>query len=165
MSATTVTLTWEEPYAQCALCPNAVGYEVTGDVVGIVRVIRPPCTISGLQPQLEYVFSIWAIAQSGIKSAPSRFRILRYNGAKSAPENLKVSANANRYVSITWDSPNLSSPIGYRVAVLGSLRDVSETFHELHNMIPGLPLLIGVQARYAGGENSVWVWITVIPKV
>ncbi|WP_367617532.1 fibronectin type III domain-containing protein [Pseudomonas azerbaijanoccidentalis] len=163
ISPTTATLTWEEPYAECALCPNAIAYEVAGDGIASVRVVRPPCTITGLQPDSEYLLSIWAIAASGTQSLPSPVRILRYRGARSAPENLRVTANSNHYVSIAWDTPDLSNPTGYRVAVLGNLRNVGETFYVLHNLMPGLPLLFGVQAKYAGGENSVWVWITVIP--
>ncbi|MDN4546317.1 fibronectin type III domain-containing protein [Pseudomonas sp. C32] len=63
VTTTTALLTWDEPYATCALCPDAVGYEVTGDGIGPINVTHPPCEVTGLSNDREH--RLWVRTKAG----------------------------------------------------------------------------------------------------
>lgn len=71
-SPTTAILTWDEPYSTCHLCPDAVGYEVSGEGIATVNVTRPPCEITGLKADVEYRLYVYAMATGNNRSQPSQ---------------------------------------------------------------------------------------------
>lgn len=68
---TSATLTWDEPYATCSLCPDAVGYEVSGEGIATLNVTRPPCVVTGLSAGREYRLVVRAKAAGNNISGPS----------------------------------------------------------------------------------------------
>ncbi|EJN18522.1 hypothetical protein PMI35_06100 [Pseudomonas sp. GM78] len=67
----TAELTWDEPYATCSICPDAIGYDVYGEGITTQHVVRPPCEITGLQTHIEYLVYVTAKAGGDNVSTPS----------------------------------------------------------------------------------------------
>lgn len=247
-SPTSATITWDEPYDQCPLCPSAAEYEVSGEGIVTRHVVRPPCAVT-LRADVSYDLSIRAKAEGDNQSNPSwthiglspgkpgnlsvkdissnsaavswaavsgdgqvvnyliyldgillkwtrelSHQLISLEGNRSYtvevraqslagdlsdvalaqfstpvtapdyPRNLRETQNSGKTVAIAWDAPFGFTPTGYRVSVLGKTIDVAQTHHTLFNMPLGIPLTIGVRARYAEGDDSIWVFILVVPK-
>ncbi|KAB0488502.1 Fibronectin type III domain-containing protein [Pseudomonas reinekei] len=70
-TASRAVLSWDEPYGTCALCPNAVGYEISGGGITPINVTRPPYEITGLVATREYLFEVRARASTNNISDPT----------------------------------------------------------------------------------------------
>lgn len=70
-------LTWDEPYATCHLCPDAIGYDVYGEGIATQHVVRPPCEITGLKTNIEYLIYVTAKAGGNNVSIPSAYRFFK----------------------------------------------------------------------------------------
>jgi len=162
-SATVAKLIWENYYAQCPLCPEATAFEVSGEGIATFEVSGPACEVQGLHIERGYRLAVRAKA-ANLVSEPSYITIPRVGKGPTEPRNLRITANANRTVSIAWDSPLDHSPVGYDVILLGKVRAVTEPYETLNNMVPGLLLYIGVRTRLPNGDESVIIYIPVIPK-
>ncbi|VVO00824.1 fibronectin type III domain-containing protein [Pseudomonas fluorescens] len=105
---TTALLTWDEPYSTCHLCPDAVGYEVSGDGIDTVTVSRPPCEITGLKADVEYSLSVYAMAAGNNRSQPSEAHI---GISPGKPGNLRVRRITGTSASLSWTAPPTTVPI------------------------------------------------------
>ncbi|MGE8149937.1 fibronectin type III domain-containing protein [Pseudomonas vancouverensis] len=104
-SASTALLSWDEPYAACPICPGALGYEVFGEGVATKSVIRPPCEISGLKADVEYLISVTAKAAGNNVSLPSRVRLFTYKLlAPGKPGVPQLSNLTHAGVTLDWES-------------------------------------------------------------
>ncbi|GAB6403385.1 fibronectin type III domain-containing protein [Pseudomonas sp. MHK4] len=79
-TATTALLSWEEPYATCPLCPDAVDYEISGEGIATLNVIRPPCEVTGLKADSEYYLAVRAKGGGNNVSEPSHVLIAMQRG-------------------------------------------------------------------------------------
>lgn len=125
-SASAATLTWDEPYAACAICPNATGYEVSGQGFTTRAVVRPPCEITGLKPATEYLMNVVAKAGANNISNPSLYRLV--TPALQAPSQPGVPVASDvtyNSVQLTWaPSTDNGGTIRYRIYLNGSLLKV-----------------------------------------
>ena len=80
ISARQVVLSWDEPYATCALCPDAVGYEISGAGISTIEVARPPYTINGLSINTAYRFQVRARATVNNISIPTIVLVPPFTG-------------------------------------------------------------------------------------
>ncbi|MBZ9785383.1 fibronectin type III domain-containing protein [Pseudomonas sp. REP124] len=120
-SSTTALLSWDEPYSWCNQCPNAIGYEVTGEGLPTLNVLRPPCEIKALKPDVEYQFQVTAKASVTNVSDPSPYRLLKLHppGKPGLPQLLDVSFSS---LSLSWERANPGfTGIRYRVYLNGFL--------------------------------------------
>lgn len=122
LSATSASLTWDEPYTNCLYCPyNASGYEVMADGFGTISVTRPPVVINGLKANEDYFFYIYALATGtgNIRSNPSRARIARYvpdTTPPSKPVALRAESVVGNTVNLEWlASGDNSGVVAYQV--------------------------------------------------
>ena len=75
-----MVLSWDEPYATCALCPEAVGYEISGAGIATIEVARPPYTINGLSINTAYRFQVRARATVNNISIPTIVLVPPFTG-------------------------------------------------------------------------------------
>ncbi|MCJ8205298.1 fibronectin type III domain-containing protein [Pseudomonas sp. RGM2987] len=111
-----VTLSWDEPYASCPLCPNAIGYEVAVEGFPAKIVARSPCVMIGLTADVPYIVHIRAIAVGNIVSEPS-VHFLRIRPAPpSQPGALRVTEVSFGSARLDWapSSSNVDT-VRYRV--------------------------------------------------
>lgn len=107
-SPTTAILTWDEPYSACHLCPDAVGYEVSGEGIAMVSVTRPPCELTGLKPDVEYSLYVYAMAAGNNRSQPSEAHI---GISPGRPGNLRVRRITGTSASLSWTESPTTVPI------------------------------------------------------
>lgn len=120
-SATTAELSWDEPYATCHLCPNAIGYEVFGEGITRTNVSRPPCEITGLKADADYLLYVTAKAAGNNVSSPSAFRLLKMvrPGKPGTPVLNELSHDS---VNVSWTpSAHYGEDVHYRVYLNGFL--------------------------------------------
>jgi hypothetical protein len=120
-SATSAVLRWDEPYSACHLCPDAIGYEVSGDGFATINVTRPPCEITGLKADVEYLFAVTAKAAGNNVSSPSLFRLPKMI-APGKPGTPELSESGHASVILNWTpAPNYGEDLRYRVYLNGFL--------------------------------------------
>ncbi|MDB5998237.1 MAG: hypothetical protein JWP42_5373 [Pseudomonas sp.] len=122
-SPTTAVLSWDEPYATCDLCPNAIGYEVSGEGIATGRVTRPPYEVTGLNPDAEYLLFVTAKAAGNNVSTPSPVRVFNYRlvvpGKPGVPTLSQLTSSS---VKLIWSpSSDNSGDVRYRVYLNGFL--------------------------------------------
>lgn len=121
--------------------------------------------LTHLHAREAYTVEVRARTATSVVSAPLKGEFTTGEMPTSKePRNLRVTANANRRVSIAWDPPVGFAPIGYRVSVALTNRDVTPPYDSLMNMIPGIPFVIAVRSRFADGTVSDPVLTLVIPR-
>lgn len=114
-SPASVILTWDEPYATCPLCPDAVGYEVSGAGIVTVSVTRPPCEVTGLQANGKYWLSVIAKAAGNNVSKPTLIEVAD-KVAPSVPEDFKAIDVTRHSVMLSWTaSTDEVAVMGYAV--------------------------------------------------
>ncbi|VVO10565.1 hypothetical protein PS704_03414 [Pseudomonas fluorescens] len=120
-SPSTAQLTWDEPYATCHLCPDAIGYEVYGWGIARQRVLRPPCELSGLNAGVEYLLYVTAKAAGNNISVPSPLRLFKLT-APTKPGTLELRDSTHASMTLSW-SPSVPAWGGtsYRVYLNGTL--------------------------------------------
>lgn len=133
-SATTATLTWDEPYATCHLCPDALNYEIVVSAMGSFTLIRPPFELEGLQPGADYVLDVYANAGGGVRSSRGRFRL---GISPGAPAGLRVRMLDTTSASLSWNAPASSvAAFDYQVYCDGVFM---ASVRELECVLTGLP--------------------------
>lgn len=153
-TASTALLSWDEPYATCTLCPNAVGYEVSGAGITTINVTRPPCEITGLSASREYTFAVRARAAANNISAPSEV-VVGPNPA--APVSLRVVGITGNSATLTWTAPNdgvtvFNYVIACNGASVGTTRALEYSLTQLQS---GLAYSVELRARsMTGGFSS-----------
>ena len=118
-SASTAQLTWDEPYASCNLCPDAIGYEVFGEGFITQAVVRPPFEITSLDPNREYLLYVTAKAAGNNVSTPSPFTLSKEDPGK--PGRLVLSESTNASLSVFWTPSYNGEELHYRVYLNGYL--------------------------------------------
>lgn len=100
---TTAVLSWDEPYAACALCPDAVGYEVSGEGIVTANMTRPPYEVTGLKADAEYLLFVRAKAAGNNVSTASPVRVFTYRLlAPSKPGVPELSQLTSSSVTLNW---------------------------------------------------------------
>ncbi|MHC8320148.1 fibronectin type III domain-containing protein [Pseudomonas sp. GB2N2] len=107
-SATTAVCLWDEPYSTCDICPDAVGYEVSGVDGPAINVVRPPCEISGLKPDVDYFLEIYAKAAGDNRSQAAPWHL---GTSPGAPRNPRVRMTTANSATLTWDTPTGGAPV------------------------------------------------------
>jgi chitodextrinase len=155
-SRTTAILTWDEPYATCNLCPDAVGYEVTGEGFSTLNIIRPPCEITGVDPAADLLVSVRAKAAGGVVSDVSHFIIRKDQTPPSRPEHLAVRDVGYFDATLTWDpSTDDVGVAGYRVFLeAGLIATVEETRYHAKLLNIDTPYVFKVRAVDTAGNLS-----------
>lgn len=118
-SSTVAILTWDEPYSTCHLCPDAVGYEISGEGIATVNILRPPYELRGLNRNINYRVCVRAKAAGNNISEPSYFDVLKSPGT---PGNLRATHLPDEGVTLTWSAPLGDVPVfDYLVSRHGEL--------------------------------------------
>ncbi|MBK5355869.1 fibronectin type III domain-containing protein [Pseudomonas sp. TH41] len=153
-SSTTARLSWDEPYATCNLCPDAIGYEVYGEGIARKSVVRPPCEITGLKAGVEYLFYVTAKAAGNNVSTPSPFLLLKMR-APTTPGTPELSAITHASVSLSWASSGHEGVISYRVYLNGFLvKQVTQPWVSLTHLQSHTDYRVEVRAVNAVGISE-----------
>jgi len=124
--------------------------------------------LNGLSPNTSYTFNVLAVNYADMRSDPETITFKTLSGL-TIPSNFHVTSNKNKNVSFAWGPPRDGADelVGYRLKVFltGVSIDLDQVSYTLNNLIVGLPMVVGVQCLFAGGEESDWNSITVIPKL
>lgn len=152
-TSSTALLSWDEPYATCTLCPNAVGYEISGAGITTINVTRPPCEITGLSPDREYTFAVRARATGNNVSTPS---VVVVGANPGAPTSLRVVGMTGNSATLTWTAPDNSVAVfDYLIACngayMGGTRGLEYPLTQLHS---GMSYGVEVRARSVSGGLS-----------
>ncbi|WP_347909501.1 hypothetical protein [Pseudomonas grandcourensis] len=125
--------------------------------------------LAGLSRDTPYTVRVFAIGHSGLSSEPASLVFRTLDDSTAVPTNFRVTANANRSVSFAWDLPDegAGNVIGYVFKVfvvefeayLGPTRTFT-----LENLIPLIPIAVGVRCRFANGTESDWARLPVHPQ-
>jgi chitodextrinase len=154
-SPTTARLTWDELYSTCAICPDAIGYEVSEAAITTISLTRPPCEITGLKPGTEYVFQVTAKANALNVSRPSLYRLL-VMPAPSQPGTPELCDLSDASVTLFWaPSAPQWSEISYRVYLNGWLvKHVTEPLVNLAHLQSHTDYRVEVRAVNASGVSE-----------
>ncbi|MBH2036286.1 MAG: fibronectin type III domain-containing protein [Pseudomonadales bacterium] len=154
-SATNALLTWDEPYATCHLCPDAIGYEVFGEGITGKNVSRPPCEITGLKANADYLIYVTAKATGNNVSSPSVVRLLKMvpPGKPGTPVLSELSHDS---VNMSWTpSPNFGEDVRYNVYLNGFLiKMVSSPSARLTHLKSHTDYLVKVRAANGAGVSE-----------
>ena len=107
-NSTTVVLNWAEPYSTCNLCPDAMGYEISGDGIDTIDILRPPHELRELNPHVNYQICVRAKAAGNNISEPSYCDVLRSPGK---PGNLRVTDVPPTGFTLTWSAHDGGEPV------------------------------------------------------
>jgi chitodextrinase len=152
-TVSTAMLSWDEPYATCAFCPNAVGYEISGGGITTINVARPPYEITGLSPDREYTFEVRARAAGNNISEPSTLVVGANPGA---PVSLRIVGITGTSATLTWTAPDNSVAVfDYMIACngafVGATRGLEYSMTQLQS---GVAYSVEVRARSVTGGLS-----------
>jgi predicted phage tail protein len=152
-AATTAVLTWDEPYAMCNLCPNAVGYEISASGIPSINVTRPPCEIRGLDADREYRFSVRARGPANNISHPAEFVIGAHPGT---PVSLQVTAVTGTSATLVWAAPGGTATVfDYSITCNGTLVGTSRGLdYALTPLQPESTYNVEVRTRSVNGGLS-----------
>ena len=155
-SASSATLTWDEPYATCNLCPDAVGYEVSGEGFATLNISRPPCEITGLDPAVDLHIEVRARAAGDNVSDASFFVIPMDQTPPSRPEKLIVRDIGRFDATLMWNASTDNVGVaGYWViSQHGLIATVEETRYHATNLNAGTPYTIRIRAVDTAGNLS-----------
>lgn len=117
ISARKATLTWDEPYSRCDLCPNAVAFEVSGSGIETVLVTHPPYELE-LSPHGNRRISVRALA-AGAKNVSGPSEIVLYE-SPATPINLRVTDASEDGVTLHWNPAGFGvEPFDYWITYRG----------------------------------------------
>ncbi|VVM40112.1 fibronectin type III domain-containing protein [Pseudomonas fluorescens] len=151
-------LTWDEPYATCHLCPDAIGYDVYGEGIATQHVVRPPCEITGLKTNIEYLIYVTAKAGGNNVSIPSAYRFFKTK--PNAPGPPQLSDITYSSATLTWTPSTDSGEIKrYRIYLNGFLvGQTKETRFNLNHLKSSFGFLVQVCAvNEVGVSDPAWV--------
>lgn len=124
-------------------------------------------TVRDLSTNTRYTFVVYAVNYANVRSDPATVTFETLGGL-TIPSNFHVTKNSQRNVSFAWEPPreNAEAVIGYSFKIFpsGQPTALAGMTHTVNNLLVGLPMVFGVQCRFAGGGESDWNRITVIPK-
>lgn len=155
----TAHLTWDEPYATCHLCPDAIGYDVYGEGIATQHVVRPPCEITGLKTNIEYLIYVTAKAGGNNVSIPSAFRFFKTK--PNVPGTPQLSNITYSSATLTWTPSTDSGEIKrYRIYLNGFLVGQTKgTSFNLNHLKSCFGFLVQVCAVNEVGVSDL-AWVT-----
>jgi len=154
-SATTAILTWDEPYATCDLCPDAIGYEAFGEGITRINVSRPPCEITGLKANTDYLIYVTTKGAGNNVSRPSIYRFLKM-GPPGIPGTPVLSELSHDAVNVSWaPSAHYGESVHYSVYLNGVLiKEVSAPNTRLTHLKSHTDYQVKVRAVNAAGVSE-----------
>lgn len=152
-SSTTALLSWDEPYAGCHLCPDVIGYQITGEGIEPLNAIGPPCEVKGLNAEREYRLTVRAKAGGNNMSQPVQVLIGRRPGS---PGGLQAGSITQTSARLTWSAPDTQVPVfDYLIDCDGELiASIRGLAYELTDLEAGRSYVVGVRARTAASNVS-----------
>lgn len=164
--ANSAVLSWDEPYATCNLCPNAVGYEISGAGITTINVTRPPWAITGLSADHAYRFAVRARATANNISQPAELLIGAQPGT---PVALQVAGVTGTRATLVWTAPGGTVVVyDYSITCNGVLVGTPRGLdYALSPLQPGSTYTVEVRARSVDGGHSApatATFITVDPS-
>lgn len=154
-SATTAMFSWDEPYATCNLCPDAVGYEVACQGLSTRQINRSPCEVTALNADVEYEFHVTAKAAGNNVSTASIFRLARLQAPNKpgTPELLDLT-HASAILHWAPSNPGFEG-MRYRVYLNGELiKQVTEPQVSLAHLASFTEFRVEVRAVNAAGISD-----------
>ena len=103
-SPSSATLSWDEPYATCRLCPDAVGYEVKVIGMATLNVSHPPCVLTGLDSTKDFLIEVRAKAAGNNISSASHFVMPKDQTPPTPPRNLVAEDIGYFDAILKWDA-------------------------------------------------------------
>ncbi|MNF69284.1 Chitinase A1 precursor [compost metagenome] len=152
-SATSAALSWDEPYATCTLCPNAVGYEIFGEGIAPINVIRSPCEVTGLGNDREYTLAVRVKATGNNVSLPAKVLIGRL---PNPPGSLRFIDVTHSSATFAWTPPAGDVAVfDYLISCNGTyLQAVKALECTLSQLASETSYAIEVRARTNAGAQS-----------
>ncbi|NWL20967.1 fibronectin type III domain-containing protein [Pseudomonas umsongensis] len=153
INSTTAVLTWDEPYSTCHLCPDAVGYEISGGGIAKIEVLRPPHELGQLNPNVQYRIFVRAKAAGNIVSDPSYVNI---RSSPGMPGNLRATGYTQNGFTLNWIAPDGGEPVfDYLVICNGqTIASVRGLTYLMRSPTSLTPNIIEVRARSARSNLS-----------
>lgn len=108
LSSTTARLDWDNPYAECTLCPSAKAFEISGADIKTFEVPGPPCEVTGLRADKRYTVGVRVSGGGNNISAP---RYCDIGGFPGAPGPLQISAVTSHSATLKWAATTGSVPV------------------------------------------------------
>jgi hypothetical protein len=153
-SATTAQVSWDEPYATCKICPDAIGYEVFGAGITTQRVSRLPYEITGLKVDVDYLLYVTAIAAGNNISTPRPFRLARIL-PPGKPGTPKLRELTHASITLVWAPSAGAGKIRYRVYLNGFLvKHVAESQARLTHLQSHTDYRVEVRAVNEAGVSE-----------
>lgn len=150
--------------------PNIISYLYSIDADPPRTALAKKVTLNDLRPNTAYTFSVRSL-RGDLKLSDSATVAFKTNSISGKIEatNFRITANANRSITFAWDPPAEMA-----IYLTGYLFKVfileQETFLEmkremtLDNLIPFVPIAVGVRCRFSDGTESDWVRLPATPQ-
>lgn len=150
--------------------PNIISYLYSIDADPPRTALAKKVTLDDLRPNTAYTFSVRSL-RGDLKLSDSATIAFKTNSISGKIEatNFRITANANRSITFAWDPPAEMA-----IYLTGYLFKVfileQETFLEmkremtLDNLIPFVPIAVGVRCRFSDGTESDWVRLPATPQ-
>lgn len=153
-SATTALVSWDEPYARCKICPDAIGYEVFGEGIATQSVSQLPYEVTGLKVDVDYLLYVTAIAAGNNISTPSPFRLFRML-APGKPGTPELRELTHEGVTLIWAPSSGAGKIRYRIYLNGFLvKQVAEPQARLTHLQSHTDYRVEVRAVNEAGVSE-----------
>lgn len=161
-SPSSATLSWDEPYATCRLCPDAVGYEVKVIGMATLNVSHPPCVLTGLDSTKDFLIEVRAKAAGNNISSTSHFVMPKDQTPPTPPRNLVAEDIGYFDAILKWDAATDNAGIAvYRVyAGANLIATVVETQYQVKNLKIDTPYTFIVRAQDTSGYLSPEAQVT-----
>ncbi len=149
--------------------PNVIYFLYTYSAGGEQSTLSNKVTLNNLGPDREYTFRVRSMSRDFKLSEYASITFKTSSGGGSEPTNFHITENAKGSVSFAWDSPveGANNVIGYVFKVFIVEREthlgVIGTF-TLENLIPLIPIAVGVRCKFANGTESDWARLPVHPQ-
>jgi hypothetical protein len=150
--------------------PNVIYFLYTYSAGGEQSIFSNKVTLNNLEPDREYTFRVRSMSRDFKLSEYASITFKTSGDGGSEPTNFRVTHNANRNVSFAWDLPveGASNVIGYifKIFVVGNETSLGTTrVYTMNNMVPLVPVVVGVKCKFMNGTDSGWSQLTVVPSL
>ena len=150
--------------------PNVIYFLYTYSAGGEQSIFSNKVTLNNLEPDREYTFRVRSMSRDFKLSEYASITFKTSGDGGSEPTNFRVTHNANRNVSFAWDLPveGASNVIGYifKIFVVGNETSLGTTrVFTMNNMVPLVPVVVGVKCKFMNGTDSDWSQLTVVPSL
>lgn len=159
-TANSISLQWDASIDDVGV----VGYDVYRDQTLLARVSGTAYTVSGLEPQTSYTFTVRAADAAGNVSNPSSPLTVSTLAQgtdprpPAAPANLRVTAHSDTTVSLQWEpSADHAAVTAYKIYQGDALADTvpaSSNSYTVNGLTPETEYTFSVKARDAAGNLS-----------